>query len=443
MDNSINLSGHLYSMNHPIFSSVYRTSLVLVTTFIFLFLINPPSINAAESDSNEQRLRHLEQQLRLMSAEIAALKKGVGKSNGVNDTDSEQDERLDELEEIVDDIGENIGSRAVVNAFEASSLDVGGFMHSTFTHVDGEDDSVSGFNRQIFELLVKANLNDDWSAFFAQAFIRQSEILFDDDGDGIVNEPGERRFPRFNIGAASPLVIGWANYRHNDLLNIQFGRFITPHGIINIEHFPAILLDPEQPQFLRPFGGQTIFPNFVNGLHLHGQNNIGNGGNYIKYNFYTSNFVGNGEDLVSGGRLSHTWEDLGLTVGGNFAHGERNSLIDSDYDMYGFDVHIDHGSFLWKSEIFFTDEDTGNDRLGYYLQPAWHINPQWTAFYRYDFLDNGGTTGDTVENMFGINYTPLSNIRLRGTITHRDFEAAGGATDANALIYQLSATLSF
>ena len=100
-------------------------------------------------------------------------------------------------------------------------------------------------------------------------FSRQSNILYDDNKDGIFSA-SERRNPKFLMNSSTPLIIAWGNYAYSDALNIQFGRFSTPHGIINIEHFPATLLDPEQPQFLRPFSGQTIFPNFVDGIHLYG-----------------------------------------------------------------------------------------------------------------------------------------------------------------------------
>lgn len=77
---------------------------------------------------------------------------------------------------------------------------------------------------------------------------------------------GTRTELEFDVGGetSTATVIAWANYIHSDTLNVQLGRYITPQGIIHIEHFPATLLDPEQPKFLRPFGGDTIFANFEN-----------------------------------------------------------------------------------------------------------------------------------------------------------------------------------
>jgi len=88
-------------------------------------------------------------------------------------------------------------------------------------------------------------------------------------------------------------------------------------------------------------------------------------------------------------------------------------------------------------------EDADGDRLGWYTQPAWRIKAKWIAFYRYDFLDNGESKGDTIENVIGLNFLPKPNIRLRTTVTLKEFGDAPGFKSADAQIYQTSATLSF
>ena len=394
------------------------------------------------ADAEKDRIDRMEETIRLLQQEIQTLKEEK------NNRPTIITERLDDIEEVVFDLDERVGSRAVINAFEGMSLDIGGFLHSTFSHADGEQGSASSFNRNIFELLVKAELSKKWSAFVAQAFIRESSPNFDD--------PSGRLDPSFTQVGKTPQVIAWANYKHSDLLNVQFGRFITPHGIINIEHFPAILLDPEQPQFLRPFGGQTIFPNFVNGLQLHGKKFFDDG-NSLEYNAYTAEFAGNNDDLIFGGRLGYNFEEAGVSIGLNASSGDRARNTDSDYDMTGIDLLIDRGALSWKTEYFSTSEANGADRTAYYTQPAWRLDDKWTVFYRYDFLDDGTGNGDRTENVVGVNYTPLSNIRLRATYTMREIDGSITLFDldsdpltpevtapaADADIFQLSATLSF
>jgi hypothetical protein len=152
--------------------------------------------------------------------------------------------------------------------------------------------------------------------FVAQAFIREGSPTFKD--------PQGRTDPDINLGLSAPTVIAWGNYRYSDKLQVQAGRFITPHGIINIDHFPAVLLDTEQPQFLRPFGGATMFPNFVNGVHLYGQAFAGmDGKGLLKYHLFGANFAGLATEVTAGGRLAYTLGDTGWTVGGNYSYGER------------------------------------------------------------------------------------------------------------------------
>jgi hypothetical protein len=100
---------------------------------------------------------------------------------------AETNARLDDVEDITFDIDERVGSRSLVRAFDAKSFDLGGMLHTAATFVDGKDNNEFAVNRLTFELFAKAELNDKWSLFVAQAFIRESDINFTD--------PGARRDP--------------------------------------------------------------------------------------------------------------------------------------------------------------------------------------------------------------------------------------------------------
>lgn len=346
--------------------------------------------------------------------------------------------RLDDIEGVVVDVEDRIGSRAVANVFDAKRLDIGGFLLSTLTHVNGEDGSSTSFNRQVFELLINGELSDDWSLFVAQAFTREASPIFTD--------PAGRRSPDFNLGTGAPTPIAWANYRASDAFNVRIGKWVAPHGIINIEHFPAILLDTEQPQFLRPFGGQTVFANFQTGVQIHGKSFLGkDDGSELNYAFYVGNFGGNQDNFNVGGRVGYTFADTGFTFGINGAFGRRSEVGDSEYRLFGADLLYDKGKILWKTELFATDEDLGGDRFAFYTQPAYRLNDKWTAFYRYDFLDDGTGRGDRTEHMLGLAFNPIPEVRIRGTAAFRRFDESLslGFGDADAQLYQLSTTYSF
>jgi len=346
----------------------------------------------------------------------------------------ENSERLEILEDTMLDVEEKIGSRAVVNAFDSLKLDIGGFFHSAFTYVNGEDSNASSFNRQNFELLISAELNKQWSGFFAGGFLREADDPF---------SVGNIENPAFNSKNKNPLIIGWVNFSQSDEINVRIGRFITPHGIINIEHFPATLLDPEQPQILRPFSGDTIFPNFSTGVQLHGSTYFNND-HKLQYYVYVSNFAGNPEENRTGAMLEYEFTE-NLTFGVNLGQGERAS--GNDYSMIGAHLLFEQGKLVWKTEYYSTDEDdlVSQDRSGGYTQPSWNINPEWSVFYRYDMLDSG--IRDTRENAFGVNYLPYPNIRLRAIYTQKTFKSyLSGNTllpKADADTFQLSGTFSF
>jgi hypothetical protein len=248
-------------------------------------------------------------------------------------------------------------------------------------------------------------------------------------------------------------------------LNLRVGRYITPFGIINIEHFPALLLDAEQPQFLRPFSGDTIFPNFLTGAQAHGKFFFGN--DYLQYYAYTGIFTGSSaERFYSGTRLAYTVSNWGTTFGINGGWGRRSLTTaapdttavgaNKTFGMIGGDILIDKGPILWKTELFFTNEDSkaGGNRTAFYTQPAYRITDNIIGFYRYDFLNDGSllvqgggrnnTPGNSTEHVIGVNYLPVSNVRLRATLGFKDFSKGRlGAPSADAKIFQLSGTFSF
>ncbi|GER05113.1 hypothetical protein JCM17846_27950 [Iodidimonas nitroreducens] len=451
-----------------------RTRLMHSAASLAILLCAAPAMAQSATADEQARIEALEQQLQQvlgvvqsLSQELKALKSSQSEPGNAAPGDApaqnlsadtlspidlskrldevtasvaETNARLDDVEDIAFDIDERVGSRALVRAFDAKSFDLGGMLHTAATFVDGQNNDEFAVNRLTFELFAKAELNDKWSLFVAQAFIRESNINFID--------PGARLDPNFNIGSSSPLVIATATYKANDKFVLDMGRFITPHGIVNIEHFPAILLDPEQPQFLRPFGGQTIFANFLNGAKASGQfyKPFGIDGTF-GYAAYAGTFTGNSDSVNYGGRAFWSFADTGITLGANVGGGRRDGS-DSDYVLYGADLLYDKGMILWKNELFVTSEDQGGDRLAFYSQPGLRFGDSWTAFYRFDFLDDGTEAGDRKEHSIGFTFKPIPQVHLRAIARLNRFDAGTGLTgndfpSANAENYQLSATFSF
>ncbi len=470
---SLHSHSALKHQHHPVLG-LFATRVIGILSLVLLQVFGMMSFGQAADDTigltditqHLQKIQHqidetLERVNRLELKEHSSLHHSA---ESIDEKMQNLFDRVEAQEDLLQDIDQKVGSRSLVRAFDATQFDFGGFLHSTFTHINGEKGSATSFDRLTFELLFKVQFNERFSAFFAQAFIRESNTRFTD--------TFQRTSPGFAFsgsgGMKTPLVIAWANYRQSDALNIQIGRYITPFGIINIEHFPAILLDPEQPQFLRPFSGDTIFPNFITGAQIHGQLFFAD--DSLQYNIYTGVFTGSTpEQFYTGIRGAYTFSQLGSTLGINVGTGKRSLTTtapemitpsrNSTFYMYGIDLLIDNGPILWKNEIFFTDEDSrsGGNRMAYYTQPAYRINDQWIAFYRYDFLNDGSlqiaptsggprlqTPGNSTEHVFGMNFLPVPNVRLRASFTLKEYSSGRlGAQNAQAQIFQLSGTFSF
>ena len=455
----------LFWYNNRLKDMKTTTRTILLSGFSYLCLASAVALGGAPAFAQEvnkiDRLEaQLEKALSLIEAQSQEMKRLQGElseikarpvvrstrgtvNGSVANRLNQVEETLKYVEETVYEIDDRTNGRGVANVFDAERLNIGGFFNTAFTYVDGEDGSAKAFNRQNFELLIRADLDENWSAFFAGGFLREGDIQFTDSQ--------QRRQPDFELGNNNPQIIGWFNYKHNDQFNVRLGRLITPHGIINIEHFPATLLDQEQPQFLRPFRGDTIFPNFSTGVETHGRYFFGQ--DILSYSAYVATSQGSPEELLYGGRVAYQFSDYGVTVGLNGLTGTRDEgAPESDYNMIGADLLIDKGPILWKTEIYATDEQEGHGRFAFYTQPAYRFTDKWIGFYRYDVLNDGanavddGSTADdneSIEHVIGLNYLPKPNVRLRLTGTRREFESGGAFEDAEADIYQFSATYSF
>ncbi|MEL7486298.1 MAG: hypothetical protein AAGJ87_03660 [Pseudomonadota bacterium] len=412
----------------------------ILTATIAALSVSAASPVVAEDEAALRRaLEETQAQLRALQAQVDALQEALD-TEEVRPADSDVAvlaERVDELETIAVETDEKIGSRAVVKAFDGVSLDIGGFFDTSATIAIGEEGTDAAFNRQVFELLAKARLGENWEFFVAQAFIRNAPLTFSD--------PDQRTTPTFgdnNSPVATDTVISWGQYHHSDALNVQFGRFITPHGIINIEHFPASLLDTEQPQFLRPFSGQTVFANFTNGVNIHGSKFFGD--DTLNYAVYGGVWSGNATNGTFGGRLGYSFGRSGVTLGVNGLSGDRSSEVEGDrFYGGGFDLLFEKGPILWKNEVFLTSEGVGDDRLAYYSQPAIRLNDLWTVLYRYDFLDTGEAGGETVEHTAGVVFDPISNVRLRALYRQQRNRADAGIAAAETDIIQFATTFNF
>ena len=351
-------------------------------------------------------------------------------------------ERSESLVASIESIEDQEDDGQKVGIFDALDMDIGGFITQTLTVAHGDDSTEVSPNQTLLELLLRATIQERTTIFAALGWLREADLDLSDS-----------RNPTFrNQANRTPQIIAWANYRHQDSLQLRLGRIVTPHGIINVEHFPPTLLEINQPQFLRPFSGATIFPNFMSGAEIHGLTRAGPG--VFKYSAFGGVIGSAPNNWIAGGRTEWTWSPKGLTVGLNASRGAREtgglalgnfstvppaSTVENDYALIGADILFDHGRVLWKNEVFYTFENGEQDRFAFYTQPAFRLCDEWIVFYRFDYLDPGQNAETTLEHVAGINFLPHPLVRIRGAAFFKDYRNSSD----DVIVGQLSVTLSF
>jgi len=187
-------------------------------------------------------------------------------------------------------------SEVPINTFDAIKFNLGGFITQTYTvNHAGDFGTQDQFDQTNIELLLSADITEKDRFFAALGYLRQHDF----DNEHTAQDVNSREFgPNQN---RNPVIIGWWEHTFTDALAVKAGRFITPWGIINTEHFPPTLMELNQPIYLRPFPGNTIIPDFLNGIEASG----GFLDQTLNYNAYYGQFSGEPGESVFGGRLTY------------------------------------------------------------------------------------------------------------------------------------------
>jgi hypothetical protein len=195
----------------------------------------------------------------------------------------------------------------------------------------------------------------------------------------------------------------------NQYLNFRLGRFLTPGGIWNVDHYPPFVLTQERPQHIR-----KIFPQLQDGLQTLGSVNMA--GVSTDYTFYVSNGQGHSahgdhnENKAWGPRLKFSLPFFTRTEVGTSYYRESDTNDDDDYRAIGADLLLRWNDWKFQGEYAkgYTNFDAGgrdDHRTGYYGQLEYNIR-KWTLGYRYDWYDPSRNTDDDRKtiNTLAVNY---------------------------------------
>ncbi|ODS32118.1 MAG: hypothetical protein SCARUB_02768 [Candidatus Scalindua rubra] len=491
-----------------------RSSYCLIFCVYFLFLLNVLGIHSkivlgqTNAEFKGEQIEHLLKRIEELESRLSELEKEkrdktvLGKADEKFEEEEEIDnlykkfelekEKADERQEEFDlrlfEIEDKIGDKSLVSIFDAERLNLGGFISTNFTSMFKDDDNWSAIDNNHLELVIAPRITENLNAFFSLTLMTRADwdnsVVEANNPNGVAMPPqsltSKRKFD--NLKFKNALLIGWGEWNLTDWFNIRFGRYVTPWGIRNIEHFQPLFLAHSSPLFLRNLNlNQSILMNSpiiassLQGLDIKGT--FGLGENSLEYSAYAGSSQATEspeldtnrlENIVTGARLAYSFYHDIFTFGTNFQHGRRGNVVtletddvgrmvlkETDYDAWGLDFKVNYRNFGLKAEFIRSSVEDAPDQIGGYILPYFTLWEKWVPFYRFDYVDlRTDISGvpdltERLEHTFGLNFLPHPLLRIRGEFILGDSKADRdplflpdpGVPDFKAI--NISATLSF
>ncbi|HEB53647.1 MAG TPA: hypothetical protein ENI87_10385 [bacterium] len=376
-------------------------------------------------------------------------------------------ERLDEIEDTQAETAEKVGGRAVVQAFNAAQLDIGGHVSSLFTHMEGERGTDTGHVVSLIELFVKAKIDDEWSLFAAPGFYTFNGALLDNPATPTV--AGDPTFTA-DTAAVENLFVSriYGEWRPSDLLQVQAGVVGSPHGPSNREYFIPSRNIAQANLHNRVFLANQLYPQNLRGVKSSGKYMIGDT-DWIDYDAYIGVSGTAAGDSLGGARLGYTFGDSGLSIALNYGRGTRTGSatpstnfpalqspflstrnMTRDYSFGGLDVDWRQGPYVFKGEAYYSGEKNMRDQKAFSGEFTYFVTPAWGLTYRYDYYSAGSDLnvllptpavvplGFSTEHVVGISYNPSPSVRLRLDIHHNNLPNTSDTVDYVNVSWSLS-----
>lgn len=316
---------------------------------------------------------------------------------------------------------------AELNARLDDMLTISGYTDVEYT-VSDQAGKEPGFRLHHLSLFFEKRITDEWHFF--------SEIEYEDapkyetDETTFTESPSGKKVHTFDA-AQGKLFLEAVNlsYAWRPDASLRFGRFFTPAGLWNVDHYPPFVPTQERPLHIR-----NIFPQVFDGAMVYGTRPLG--GTFLKYDLFWGNGEGN-----TGKKDSNSHKAHGLNVGvllpflkhTEFGATYYRDTINDGTEKTGRGVHakVKAGGFTFQTEYARGDYNpaasTYYERTGYYGQAMFDVG-SWTLGLRHSFYDSK-STGDNelVANALFVNYHVSHTLVLK--VEHNLFDYDNEATD--------------
>ena len=218
----------------------------------------------------------------------------------------------------------------------------------------------------------------------------------------------------------------WMEYNYNRLLSVRVGKQFSPQYWWQ-HRYPNLTLSTTLPIYLR-----ELFPAELVGVMVQGSAARPAGSSELGfgYKFYVANnnFEGNSRTDLRDGKSWGARGQLNLPTGGALRRFDvafdiyrgnvgltTNELVEDN--VVGFETQLELSSFLFQAE-WARGKSLEQTRTGYYLQPAYRIDEEWTAFYRLEQLESPRIRRAERQHLGGLNYRPYPQIAFKAEL-HR------------------------
>ncbi len=314
-------------------------------------LLCPQAATADELDDVKKEIKALQERLEALEAE----RKSKALEERLAVLEAEDEDFMHRLQEMVT---------------------VGGYADGEYIMTDKKGEN-NRFRVHHLSLFFKKQISEQWRFFSEIEYEDAPKISGTDDGSAIKDTEGKVFVEVFTL-----------EYYLNRYLNFRLGRFLTPGGIWNVDHYPPFVLTQDRPQHIR-----KIFPQLQDGLQLLGSANMADV--VTDYILYVSNGQGNtghgdgNENKAVGTRLKFKLPYLSrLEAGFSYYLEEKNN--EDDVRAAGADLVIQWGGLKFQGEYAkeFIEPAVGSffQEIGYYAQLQYDYR-KWTLGYRYDWYD--------------------------------------------------------
>ncbi len=382
-------------------------------------------------------------------------------------------QRVDELEEQQAKTADRLGGRALLQAYTARSVDVGGHLTTVFASMIGNGSTETGHLVSFVELYLKAEIDDRWSVFATPGFYTFDGGLVDDPATPATT--GDPLFTASETGLAGTVLSrAYGEYAAGDRLQVQAGIVGSLHGT-NREYFIPTRVIAAGSLHTRYFVANQLYPEQVLGVRGTGKLPIG-AGHRVEYVADFGPEAGSPAGGRGGARLAWHADDAGATIAANYGRGTREGFpiapssapaplftgnvpvlqapftsrfnLSRDYEFGGLDVELRCGAFVARTEAYYSAERDVEDQRVLSQQVNWFVDDSFTVSYRFDYYDAGadldplGTTvrslGHATEHVVGLCWCPREGVRVRLDVHHQLLPNSDETIDFVNLSWSLS-----